>query len=246
MATNQNPDNPTPGAAPDPTLVYDRNKPWWENPAPAGWTGPWPPPLEEGDTYGPEVGQVNYTPEHAQARYGILTKPTSNPNPTNGPTGGPGPGGPTAFNERWSRPFVPPTPGPGLPDTPQFHFTAPTYDEAVSEPGYDFARREGERGLQQSAAARGLLNSGGTLRDIYSWGNNFAATHYGDVYGRKYQLAQDEFSPQMTAYTTRAAANQRNNELAFTNAWNGYEFDYNAFRNWQIDNFDRYYRTATA
>lgn len=162
---------------------------------------------------------------------------------------GGGGGGNTQLTD-WTRPwggvFTAPTLGPGVPDTPQFQFKAPTYEQALNEPGYQFAAGEGRRLMEQSAAAKGLLNTGGTLRDVNAWGTNFAATKYNDVYGRAYQKAQDEFAPQMTAYSTTAAANQRSNEWNYSNAWNKYLFDYQAFRNWQNDAFDKYFRTANA
>lgn len=203
-----------------------------------------------------------------QAVEGVRTSPESqvhqqtNPGawghlPTAGATttttttnGGGGGGGGNTTQTDWTRPwggtFTAPTLGPGVPETPQFHFTAPTYEQAANEPGYRFAAGEGRRLMEQGAAAKGVLNTGGTLRDVDAWGTNFAATHYNDVYGRAHQQAEDEFAPQMTAYSTQAAANQRSNEWNYSNAWNKYLFDYQAFRNWQNDSFDKYFRTANA
>lgn len=165
--------------------------------------------------------------------------------------------------------FTPPPPpfpgvtGNGVPQLPEFRppayntppaftydkFSAPTLEQAKAEPGYAFAAGEGERALQQSAAAKGLLNGGGTLKDILSWGNRFAEQNYGNVFDRSlkahetgfndaagsyamnvqsqynqpyeyaYRSAMDTFQPSLLGYSTNAAANQRGNELAYSNAW---------------------------
>ena len=63
-------------------------------------------------------------------------------------------------------------------------FQAPTLGDAESEPGYAFARREGIGALENAAAARGLLRSGGHLKDLTAWGNRFAEQNYANVYNR--------------------------------------------------------------
>lgn len=63
-------------------------------------------------------------------------------------------------------------------------FRAPTLEDARNEPGYAFAADEGRRQLEQSAAARGVLRTGGTLKDILGWGNRFAEQNYGNVFNR--------------------------------------------------------------
>src|SRR3954463_9674821 len=103
MATNQQtPDTGGGGGTTWNDPNYDYSKPWWQNPPPAGWTGPWPPPLGPGDTYGPVQGQVNYTPEHAAEHSGVTGNtppPTTNPNP-----GPPGPDNFPPYNNPWTPP----------------------------------------------------------------------------------------------------------------------------------------------
>src|SRR5687767_5802780 len=53
--------------------------------------------------------------------------------------------------------------------TPDFEypdFRPPSFDEAFSDPGYQFRLRSGTDALERSAAARGVLRTGGTLKDI--------------------------------------------------------------------------------
>lgn len=232
--------------------------PWWLGPPPQGWTGAWPPPLEEGDTYGTAIGQVNYTPEHAAARYAAMhpTTPTNNPAP-------PGPPGPDNFPP-YNNPYNPPSNinqggQAGLdyiPPVPKFDapgFQKPSGADVLNEPGYQFRLGQGQQSLEQSAAARGVLNTGGTLKDLIGYGQNFASQEYGNVYDRSeraynlaYRGAQDEFSPLMHQYDTLAAAGQHQNDLNYQHSWDKWIQDYNIFRNNQNDRFDRLYRTSTA
>lgn len=78
-------------------------------------------------------------------------------------------------------------PGPAFQAPPAFSydpFSAPTLEQAQNEPGYAFAREEGRKALENSAAARGVLRTGGTLKDILGWGNRFAEQNYGNVFNR--------------------------------------------------------------
>jgi hypothetical protein len=99
------------------------------------------------------------------------------------------PGGESYFPE-----FTPPTyekfpefqaPAPFSYDAFSYQpFKAPTLEDAQKEPGYAFARDEGLKGVEASAAARGMLRTGGSLKDLFSWGNKFAEQNYGNVYNR--------------------------------------------------------------
>jgi hypothetical protein len=95
---------------------------------------------------------------------------------------------------------------------PQFDaptFTPPSYQDAMADPGYQFSLGEGIKGLEQSAAARGTLRTGGTLKDIIGYGQDRATQQYGDVYNRaantfgiNYQGKKDEFAPQYGGWQT--------------------------------------------
>lgn len=189
-----------------------------------------------------------------------------------GPSGPPGPapanpgtlgglGQPGTLTAPFTGTFTPPTPGgvpswlppvPGL-TLPGFKapspFRATTREDVEADPGYAFARDEGLTGVQQSAAARGLLNSGGTLKDLAKWGTDFAATRYNDVDQRRrgdylldyqtqtldpyrfaYQSALDVFAPKLTEWTTGASAAQHQNEGDYNNAWSQFLFDFDKFR----------------
>ena len=97
---------------------------------------------------------------------------------------------------------------------PDFHWgeqwQAPNAEAALNDPGYQFRANEGLRGLQQSAAARGLLGSGGTLKDIAGWSQNFAKQEYGDVFNRnlagyntRFGTAKDVYDRDLGAYQAK-------------------------------------------
>ncbi len=92
--------------------------------------------------------------------------------------------------------------GGGYGGAPGFNFTAPSMEEALNDPGYKFSLQQGMNALQGSAAAKGVLRTGGTMQDIVNYGQNAAANRYADVYNRQYTLAKDKFAPQYGAWGT--------------------------------------------
>lgn len=77
-------------------------------------------------------------------------------------------GGLNAFNEMGSQDF-------------KRDFTAEDFQK---DPGYEFRMAEGAKALERSAAARGGLRSGGTLKAISRYGQDFASNEYGNAYNR--------------------------------------------------------------
>lgn len=83
--------------------------------------------------------------------------------------------------------------GGGLPGfTEQFH--APTGVTEQNDPGYQFRLSQGLQALQNSAAARGGLLSGGTAKDLENYAQNYASNEYGNVYGRALGEYQQRFN----------------------------------------------------
>jgi len=82
-----------------------------------------------------------------------------------------------------------------------------------ADPGYNFRLAEGIKGLERSAAARGLLQSGGTLKGIQQYGQNLASDEYQNAFQR--YIAQREASMEPYRYLTgigqAAAAGQASN-----------------------------------
>lgn len=70
---------------------------------------------------------------------------------------------------------------------PQFtykDFVSPSADSMLQEPGFQFRLDQGRKALESSAAGKGILRSGGTLKDILGYGQNFASQEYGNVWNR--------------------------------------------------------------
>jgi len=60
----------------------------------------------------------------------------------------------------------------------------PTLEELQMDPGYAFRFREGQRALEQGAAARGGLLGGGTGKALARYGQEAGSQEYGNAYAR--------------------------------------------------------------
>ena len=153
-------------------------------------------------------------------------------------------------------------PAPEFPTLPGF--TSPTPEEAAQLPGYDFARREGLRGLEQSAAARGVTNTGGTLQDIIKYGDQFAAQNYQTARANKLEdygtnIASQYLLPYQAKYDawatkggfdTSAAAGRNSYNLGSASNQNNFNRGtwqdlYSAWRNRNLDSFNGLYSLAS-
>lgn len=145
-------------------------------------------------------------------------------------------------------PPVPPTEGadfgsfslPGYtgPFQPNFNFGPPPqfrpemfqgvgFDEAMNEPGFQFRLKSGTDALERSAAARGVLRTGGTLKDLVEYGQNFASGEYQNVFNRalqsyltRYQAQKDMFAPYLADWQARAGAETQGGLAAFQMPYN--------------------------
>lgn len=64
-----------------------------------------------------------------------------------------------------------------------------------ADPGYAFRMSEGMKALEQSAAARGGLLSGSTLKGIQRFGQDLASTEYQNAYNRFYNTRNQMLNP---------------------------------------------------
>jgi hypothetical protein len=103
--------------------------------------------------------------------------------------------------------------------TTQAPFQAPSLSEAGNQPGYQFGLQQGEQALQQSAAAQGLLRTGGTLKDILSYGQNAANQNYSNVLNQDLGVYNTNTQSQFTAPNAAAAANAANQNTFNTNQY---------------------------
>ena len=82
-----------------------------------------------------------------------------------------------------------------------------------ADPGYGFRMSEGLKALERSAAARGLLQSGGTLKDITRFGQNLASAEYENAFSRYLSEREARMDPYryLTGIGQAAAAGQAAN-----------------------------------
>ncbi|MDO8632350.1 MAG: hypothetical protein Q7R41_17850 [Phycisphaerales bacterium] len=81
-------------------------------------------------------------------------------------------------------------------------FTAPTGESIQQDPSFKF-RTDTARGmLENSAAGKGLINTGGTLYDILNLGQDMASSEYGNIWNRDFNLWGAKNQNKLNAYGT--------------------------------------------
>ena len=82
-----------------------------------------------------------------------------------------------------------------------------------ADPGYNFRMSEGIKALERSAAARGLLQSGGTLKGVTQYGQNLASQEYENAFSRYLSEREARMDPYryLTGMGQAAAAGQAAN-----------------------------------
>lgn len=73
-----------------------------------------------------------------------------------------------------------------LRDLGDLKFTAPTGVDEANDPGYKFRLSEGQRALENSAAARGNLLSGNTAKALEDYTQDYASNEFSKVYERAF------------------------------------------------------------
>ena len=63
------------------------------------------------------------------------------------------------------------------------------FDQMALDPGYQFRLSQGEQGINRAAASRGGYDSGGTLKALQRFGQDYASNEFGNVYNRNANLA---------------------------------------------------------
>lgn len=156
----------------------------------------------------PGTGQFDAIPNGTMPPWGARVDqpgtpgPKSDPTPTNTTVGGGDytpPGGYTTRGGGFDFGFGGGAPGysmPGYVDPGQFDpgpafsykdFTAPTGESITQDPSFQFRMDQGRKALESSAAGKGILRSGDTMKDLLAYGQNFASQEYGNIYNRALQ-----------------------------------------------------------
>jgi hypothetical protein len=90
-------------------------------------------------------------------------------------------------------------------------YTPLTADQAAQTPGYAFGAQQGRDAIQTSAAANGNVLSGATLKDLFSWGDQFA--------GQNYQQAETQNENVYNMNRNNAFNNWAGNQAGGLQAW---------------------------
>ena len=110
--------------------------------------------------------------------------------------------------------YDPYAPTPAYQPSPAY--SGPTLEELRADPGYAFRVSEGQKRLERSAAGRGLLLSGGQLKDLTRFGQDMGSQEYAAVYGRGLQRSADTYQ----------RGYQQNADI-YNRALQGYQTNYN-------------------
>lgn len=84
-----------------------------------------------------------------------------------------------------------------------------TTDQVLSEPGYQFGLSQGNKNIQGTAAARGGLYSGATLKALNKFGGDYATGRYNDTYNRMETSRTNQFNRFATAAGIGQTANNQ-------------------------------------
>lgn len=184
--------------------------------------------------------------------------PMNEPYPPDPPYGDDGEvaGGPAGGPVPWDTPTGPEAPPPdygnfdipqyGGPSSPIYNFQpppefgfpdfmSPSFADAQNEPGYQFRLQSGVDALQNSAAARGVLRTGGTLKDILSYGQRYGQAEYANLFNRAMQAyglnretAMQRYAPQLQYIQMLNGAERERAMAEFQRYWDSYLANLNA------------------
>ncbi len=122
---------------------------------------------------------------------------------------------------------------------PPEEFEAPSYEAAMSDPGFQFRLKQGQLALERSAAAKGTLLTGGTLKGLMDYSQELAGEEYGQVYGRAADVYNKGYTSSLSEFEKnygKAAGSYATNEELRAEAYdrsrsNAFE---NYLANWGI------------
>jgi hypothetical protein len=102
-------------------------------------------------------------------------------------------------------------------------FNSPTGVTEQNDPGYQFRLQQGQNALQNSAAARGGLLTGGTAKALSDYNQNAASGEYGNVYNRalqNYNTNYNTFTNDQTNLFNRLSALSGQGQVSANNLSN--------------------------
>lgn len=118
-------------------------------------------------------------------------------------------------------------------------FQAPTMDQAMNDPGYQFALNQGLGALQTRQNAAGVARTGGAMKGLIDYGQQAASAQYDKVYGRAAQQYQQDYQMGRDAWLMNDQARRD----AYDRSYQGASDAFNArFRGRELQFEDLYRR----
>ncbi len=135
----------------------------------------------------------------------------------------------TAHEPLMMRAYTPTAPvdPSGYAYTPTPVYQGPSEADLRADPGYQFRVSEGQKALERSAASKGLLLSGGQLKDLTRFGQGQGAQEYGAAYARGYQQNQDVYGRSLANNALAYGRDYQQNADLYNRNLQAYQTDYN-------------------
>lgn len=130
-------------------------------------------------------------------------------------------------------------------------FAPPSANDVLfADPGYQFRLDQGTGAMQNSAAARGVLNTGGTLQDLVDYGQKAGSQEYGNAFNRALGTYQTNYNDALNNYVTNfgnaLTKYNVNNNSQFQTPYNQLMQQYGLGMQGQQQLFGQQFQTATA
>jgi hypothetical protein len=134
---------------------------------------------------------------------------------------------------------------PGLPTIDPF--VKPDANAMQLDPGYQFRAKQGADALQHGAAARGILRTGGSLKDLLAYGQDFASNEYDKVFNRDLTTYKTNVGNTLDLYDrafNRSVTGEVGANTAYDRSWNQFQQDWNMYNTDQRNRLDLLTGTA--
>lgn len=109
-------------------------------------------------------------------------------------------------------------------------FQGVTQKDLEADPGYKFRLQQGQKALEASKAAQGILRTGGAAKDLMRYGQDMASQEYGNVYGRKASEYDRSYGQARDLYGMNRMNAAENWDRNVRNALQGYQTRQAAWR----------------
>ena len=120
--------------------------------------------------------------------------------------------------------------------------TPRTLEELQATPGYQFQLAQGLQSVNNSAAAKGSLMSGATMKSLNNYAQGQASTGFADAWNRGQEAYQNAFARKQDQFTQGQQGYQQafnNNQTQYQQGQNALQSAYDRFGNNQQNTYNR-------